>query len=412
MSVDALLAMAARREAIIADADALMRVDSSNPPGNCAPVAAVAEQMLRQVPGARVFRADFDAANANVVAVLENGAGSGVMLNGHLDTYGIGDEAAWTVPPLAATVRGEFLNGRGASDMKGGIAAMLSAFRALAAHRDLWRGRVVLALASDEESMGTRGTRHLLETVPECRADACLIADAGSPRVARFGEKGMLWLRLSAIGRAAHGAHVHLGDNAAARLIEAVRRIQALAGMPFRSDPAIAAAVHAAAPVSEAEAGEGETATLLNVTVNLGTISGGRLRNLVADRAEAELDIRIPFGLSAQAVEAAVRAALASLPGIRIKVQVAWEPTATPPASPIVRCVLDAGKAILGTRPVATMRVGASDARLTRAAGIPTVVYGPAPINMGAPDEHVAIADLVAVAKVHALATARFLGGG
>lgn len=410
--MNALLAQAGEVVPIVADADALMRVDSSNPPGDCGAVADAAEALLRKIPGARTFRADHDSANANVVAVIENGAGPSLMLNGHLDTYGIGDAAAWSVPPLAATRRGAHLFGRGAADMKGGIAAMISAFRALAAHRGLWRGRLVLALASDEESMGVRGTRHLLETVPECRADACLVADAGSPRVARFGEKGMLWVALAATGRAAHGAHVHLGDNAATRLVEAVRRIQALAGMPVPADPAIVAAVRAAAPVSEAEAGAGETDTLLNVTVNLGTIAGGRLRNLVADRARAELDIRLPAGLSTAAMERAARAALSGLGGIDLSVQVAWEPTATPPDAAVVQAVLAAGEQVLGRRPAATMRVGASDARLTRAAGIPTVVYGPAPLNMGAPDEHVAIADLVAVAQVHALAGLRLLGGG
>lgn len=403
-----LLELAGDGARIVADADALMRADSSNPPGDCVAVAQVAERLLGEVPGARVFRADFDQARANVVAVLENGAGRSVLLNGHLDTYGIGERAAWSVPPLAGTVRGGHLFGRGAADMKGGIAAMLAAFRALAAGRGGWQGRVVLALGADEESMGLGGTFHLLETVPECRADACLIADAGSPRIARFGEKGMLWLKLSATGRAAHGAHVHLGDNALDRLIEAVRRVRLLAGMPYAADAAITAAVRAAAPVSEAESGAGETDTLLSVTVNLGTLAGGRLRNLVADRAEAELDIRIPAGLSGPALEAAVRAVLPA--GISAERLVAFEPTATAPDAPVVQAVLDVGEAVLGRRPVATMRVGASDARLTRAAGIPTVVYGPAPINMGAADEHVAIADLVAVARVHALASARLLG--
>lgn len=412
MSFSELRGAAADTARIIADADALMRIDSSNPPGDCGPVAAAAEALLRGIPGARVFRADHDAANANVVAVLENGAGPRVLLNGHLDCYGIGDVAAWTVPPLAATVRGGMLYGRGSADMKGGIAAMIAAFRALAAHRGLWRGQVALALAADEESMGVRGTRHMLETVPECRADHCLVADAGSPRVARFGEKGMLWVRLAATGRAAHGAHVHLGDNANAHLIEAVRRIAALGGMEYAADPRIVAAVRAAAPVSEAESGAGETATLLNVTVNIGTLAGGRLRNLVADRAEAELDIRLPAGLSCAAMEAALRTAIAGMPQVRLAVETAWEPTATPPDAAVVQAVLAAGATVLGTAPVATMRVGASDARLTRLAGIPTVVYGPSPRNMGAPDEHVAIAGLVAVAEVHALASARLLGAG
>jgi succinyl-diaminopimelate desuccinylase len=398
--------MEVNADAIVRDADALMRADSSNPPGDCRRAADAAEAILRAIPGAMVARHDFDAPNANVVAVLE-GAGPGrtLLLNGHLDTYGVGDPAAWSVPPLEATVRGGMLYGRGAADMKGGIAAMIAAFRAMAARRDAWRGRLVLALGSDEETMGVRGTQHLLQTVPHCRADACLIADAGSPRVARFGEKGMLWVRLSATGRPAHGAHVHLGDNAAARVVAAVQRALAVAGPPAAADAAVVEAVRRAAPVSEPEAGVGETDTLLNVTVNLGRISGGALVNLVADRAEADLDIRVPIGTTTQAVEAALRA----IPGVDMHVLVRWEPSATPPDSEIVRLVQDAGEVVLGTRPVATMRVGASDARLTRAAGIPTVVYGPAPRNMGGADEHVALDDLLAVARVHARVAEKFL---
>lgn len=391
---------------IVRDADALMRADSSNPPGDCRAAASAAEAILRAIPGAAVARHDFDAPNANLVAVL-HGAGSGrtLLLNGHLDTYGVGDQAAWSVPPLQATLRDGMLYGRGAADMKGGIASMIAAFRAMAARRDAWRGRLVLALGSDEETMGVRGTQHMLQTVPACRADACLIADAGSPRVARFGEKGMLWVRLSATGRPAHGAHVHLGDNAAARMVDAVRRALALAGPPVTADAAVVEAVRRAAPVSEPEAGAGETATLLNVTVNLGRITGGALVNLVADRAEADLDIRVPFGTTTAVVEAALRA----IPGVDIQVLVRWEPSATLPDSEIVRLVRDAGEAVLGARPVATMRVGASDARLTRAAGIPTVVYGPAPHNMGGADEHVALDDLLAVARVHARVAESFL---
>jgi acetylornithine deacetylase/succinyl-diaminopimelate desuccinylase-like protein len=396
---------------ILHDADALMRTDSSNPPGDCRATAAAAEALLRAIPGAEVTRHDFDAPNANVVAVLHGtGPGRTLLLNGHLDCYGIGDASAWSVPPLAATLKDGMLYGRGSADMKGGIAAMMAAFRAMAARRGSWRGQLVLALGSDEETMGVRGTQHLLQTVPACRADACLIADAGSPRVARFGEKGMLWVRLAATGRAAHGAHVHLGDNAAARLVQAVQRVLALAGPPEGADPAVVDAIRRAAAVSEPEAGAGETDTLLSVTVNLGRIAGGELVNLVAARAEAALDIRVPHGTTTGAVEARLRAALADLPGIALEILVRWEPSATPPESEIVRLVQDAGEAVLGTRPVATMRVGASDSRLTRAAGIPTVVYGPAPCNMGGPDEHVAMADLLAVAQVHARVAAKFLG--
>ena len=71
------------------------------------------------------------------------------------------------------------LYGRGAVDMKGGIAASIMAFKLLAEVRDGWTGEVVLTLAADEESMGTWGSDYLLRTKPESRGDALICGDAG-----------------------------------------------------------------------------------------------------------------------------------------------------------------------------------------------------------------------------------------
>ena len=73
-------------------------------------------------------------------------------------------------------------------------------------------------------------------------------ADAGSPRVLRFGEKGQMWLELQARGRAAHGAHVHLGDNAITRLMRAIEKIKATIEGPAEVPGDIVAAIEAAAP--------------------------------------------------------------------------------------------------------------------------------------------------------------------
>src|SRR6185312_17393515 len=99
---------------------------------------------------------------ANLVARV-GGAGPGrrLVFNGHLDTYPLGDPASWTFRPTGEAT-GDRLYGRGASDMKGGIAASIVALAVLARHRDLWNGEAVLALAGDEESMGPLGTAHLI----------------------------------------------------------------------------------------------------------------------------------------------------------------------------------------------------------------------------------------------------------
>jgi len=81
----------------------------------------------------------------------------------------------------------------------------------------------------------------------------------------------------------------------------------------------------------------------------------------------------------------------------------------TLPDHEIVRTTIAAATTVLGQRPVANMRVGASDARLYRMFGVPSVVFGCTPFGMGGPDEYVLVNELVAVAQVHALTALQFL---
>jgi acetylornithine deacetylase/succinyl-diaminopimelate desuccinylase-like protein len=334
-----------------------------------------------------------------------------LVLSGHLDTYPLGDAAGWTVAPFAGEVRDGRLYGRGAADMKGGIAASIVALAALATHADAWPGEAVLALAGDEESMGTLGTQWLLENVPAARGDAVIIGDAGSPLVLRFGEKGFLWVRVMARGKPAHGAHVHLGVNALDRLRAALDAVAELRALHAPPPPGVAEAIAAAKQVSETLGGAGEAEVLGSVTVNLGRIAGGSSPNLVPAMAEAALDIRLPAGVSAAAAEAALAAAVAGHAGVTFEVLRRFEPTVTEPAAEIVQRVRSAAEQVLGRAPAVNMRVGGSDARLFRRAGIPTVVYGPTPFNMGGVDEYVLLDDLEVVARVHALAAFDFLNG-
>jgi acetylornithine deacetylase/succinyl-diaminopimelate desuccinylase-like protein len=160
----------------------------------------------------------------------------------------------------------------------------------------------------------------------------------------------------------------------------------------------VAAAIAAARPVSETLGGAGEAETLSRVTVNLGRILAGTSPNLVPDTAEAGCDIRLPPGITTDAVIEAARAAIAGLPGVTMTVDVRWEPTVTPPTHPLFAALVRAATPVLGAAPVLNMRVGASDARLFRLAGIPTAVFGPTPHGMGGGDENVDLAELCTVA--------------
>src|SRR5260221_12844086 len=116
--------------------------------------------------------------------------------------------------------------------MKAGLAAAILTAGLLARHRADWSGELVLTRVGDEETGGLGGTKHVLKTVAEGAGDAMLSADAGSPQVVRIGEKGQIWLEIAAEGKANHGAHVHLGVNAIARLLAALAALTSLRAIP------------------------------------------------------------------------------------------------------------------------------------------------------------------------------------
>jgi succinyl-diaminopimelate desuccinylase len=345
----------------------------------------------------------------NVVARLKGGRpGPRLIFNGHLDTFPLCNRNEWTASPTGAVV-GSKVYGLGISDMKGGLAASIFALQNLAIARSSWAGEVVATFAGDEETMGQLGTQFLLDTVPEARGDAVICADAGSPRVLRVGEKGLIWLRLSAKGRSSHAAHVHRGDSAIDKLIAAIAKIASLRDLTVKSPSEVLDAISKASSVSEALSGDGESDVLRSVTVTFGTVSGGRLPNLVSDSAEATADIRLPFGVTVAEVKTLIQGHVDSVDGVSVDYIQSYEPSWTSPESPIVCTVASCVQEVMGVTPVVNMRVGASDSRLYRAAGHPTVVCGLTPNNMGAANEFVEAEELMCLGQVLTLAAFDFL---
>lgn len=387
----------------------LVGVPSAYPPGDTHLMADAVVQAIADVPEIEVERYRTLPHVANLVLRLRgNCPGRRLVFNGHMDTFPLVNAPRWTTDPAGEERDGK-LYGLGISDMKGGIAAILTAMRFLAGHRDLFHGEVVATFVGDEESMGTEGTQWLLDNVPHARGDAMISADTGSPYVLRFGEKGMVWLSLSAEGKSAHAAHVHRGDSAIEKLIDVINELKSLRDFPVEAISDVVASIDASSAMSEASSGAGESEVLKNVTVTFGTIKGGTLSNLVADQAEATADIRIPVGVAAVAIEARVRAIVARHSGVSVNVARRYEPNWTDPRQPVIRSLVSNCEAVLGTAPAVNMRVGASDARLYRYAGVPAVVCGLTSYNMGSADEYVDVDELRALAKVFALTALDFL---
>jgi len=401
---------AASQEWLIDVTRRLVAVASPNPPSDTHDVAAVAQALLEAIPGIEVMRVEPAPRVVSLVGRIRGARpGRRLIFNGHLDTFPIREDLPWSVPPLGGVLRDGRLYGRGVCDMKGGIACSLLAASLLARRRDEWSGEIVLTLAGDEENMGALGTGWLLEHVPHARGDANLCGDVGSPRVVRFGEKGLMWVEVEASGSPAHGAHVHKGTNAIDRLRAALDRLKGLETLPVDAPASVLRAIEHATAVSEALSGAGESDTLRRVTVNIGTIEGGTSPNLVPTHAIARADIRLPVGITTDVLAAKLDEWLGPMDGVTWRAIRRFEPSYTDPDHEIVRRTTAVAAEVLGEAPAVNMRVGGSDSRWYRMHGVPTVVLGLTPFNMGGPDEHVLVRELLDVARVHTLVAYDFL---
>lgn len=263
-------------------AQALVRIDTTNPPGNELETAVCVADFL-EAAGVDVVVQPFGEGRANLVARLRSSDERGaLLLSGHLDTVPVDDEDRWSVPPLGAVVRDGHLYGRGALDMKGAVAAMAVAVRNLNQAGGKLSGDVVLALTAGEEtdSCGARMLCEsgLLEGVSEAIIGEPTDLDVG------LAHRGALWVRVDKSGKAAHGSQPAAGQNAVRKLLDWL-------------DPMESIEMLTAGPVDD---------LLGTGSVSLNMIGGGTSVNVVPNRAHAILDFRTVPGQAHDAILSAL----------------------------------------------------------------------------------------------------------
>jgi acetylornithine deacetylase len=291
--------------------------------------------------------------------IVRGGRGDGgrtLLLCGHLDTVDHGAMRA----PLAATVDGGRLYGRGSYDMKAGLAAALVACRDAAAAGI--GGRVIVAAVADEEHSST-GIQAVLPhlTGDGAVVDAAVVTEPTELDVA-VAHKGFVWTEIEVIGRAAHGSRPHLGINAITH-----------AG-------GILAAVHR---LDETLAARAPHPLLGQSTVHASLISGGSGESTVPELCTLTLERRTLPGQSVAEVEADIAGLLdgcrRSQPGLnaRARTVLARDALETSAAEPIVAMMLDAATRCDGRPRTPTGLSYWADSAFLAAAGIPTVLFGP-----------------------------------
>jgi succinyl-diaminopimelate desuccinylase len=289
-----------------------------------------------------------------------------VILHGHIDV----------VPAepgqFEARIEGDRLIGRGAYDMKAALAAMMLA---LPNEEDRVPGvRVVLGIVSDEESeeAENRGSNYLVRTEPgEGMSLAGDFAITGEPTDMHVGvaAKGVLALRLTVAGRAAHGSTPWLGDNAVLRAVDMFRGVESL---PFAR----------------------ESSELFDrPSINLGRIWGGDALNKVPDSCAIDVDIRyLPHQDPAQ-----IRDQIEGLGPARIETIIELPPVSGGGTdSPWIKALTSAASDHHEGPSLSVGRDGASDAVSFIRAGIPAVEFGPVGSGHHGPDEWVSISSLIA----------------
>lgn len=329
-------------------------------------------------------------ARVNVVARLTGRRkGRRLLFNGHMDTV----DVAGMRDPFSAQIGGGRLYGRGAYDMKGSLAAMVEAGRAVAAH-GLPAGELVLAFVVDEEyeSLGTTDlVRRELAAHP---ADGAIVTEPTALEVC-VAHKGFVWVRIETSGRAAHGSRYEQGDDAIARMGHVLAALDRLDRevLPQRTHPLLG-----------------------RPSVHASTIAGGLGLSTYPDRCVLEVERRTLPGEGDDDVVAELRglvdeARLAS-PGLsgRVELLLSRPPFEVRPDAPVVQALSASAQAVRGCP---SRLIGDSpwfDAALLGQAGIPTVMFGPAGAGAHAAEEWVDLSSVVTCAEVLADMVLRFCG--
>jgi succinyl-diaminopimelate desuccinylase len=380
----------------------LLAVDTVNPPGDTREMVEQIARYLEPHP-VEVDQVAIDPAKPNLLVRLPGKRDETILYTGHTDTVPF-DTEAWSYDPLGERVN-DRLYGRGATDMKGPLAAMLFTITAFVETETTPATDLVFAFVSDEEVGGDAGLQALLDE-GLLEATACVIGEPtceeGRHSVT-VADRGSIWLTLAAEGESAHGSRPLLGENAIDRLYEGVQTLRERFGTrSFDVSPALVPIIEESVEYYAPMMGADEARALFtSPSINLGTIEGGEAINSVPQSARAELDIRLTAGVQTDEVLSDIRDCVADCEGVSIT-DVSWSVgTAEPIDSAFVEAVASSAETVSGERIYRRSATGGGDAKRLRNAGIQTVEFAFGTDTVHAVDEYIPLDALVANAMVY-----------
>ena len=389
--------IAEQREAIVDLCAQLVAAPSVNPDGDTREVADVVSRALAD-RGIHSRQEHQVPTMPSVLAEIDSGRpGPHLVLNVHLDTMPPGDESAWSQPVWELTRVDGRLYGLGMGNMKGAVAAMVTAAALLAAEREKWCGRITFTAVSDEVVFGDNGAAYLLREHPDLLGDALICGEGPGFQRLALGEKGVLWVEVSAEGPAGHSSAVRRGCSASARIAEAVSRIDGLNGMT------------GSLPVELAVMASAEPDPGLVLSSNVGTVAAGTFVGQMATCAKAEVDLRLPPGITTRDAFALVEEAVAGIESVRIRELKGWDANWTAPEAPLTRAWDVASRAVIDAPPTYAIRLPASDASRWRREGVQALCYGPQPTLSAGIDDYAEEDEVLRCAALYTMTALEYL---
>jgi len=355
----------------------LVATPSESPPGWEAEVAKVLQEHL-EGHGISCVSVSPREGRPNLIFSTSEDLTGNLVLHGHLDTVPIGPRENWNNEPLGAEIVNGRLYGRGATDMKGPIAALAEA---MILYNDEKHSRPLMMLATSDEESGCFGAEEVADSGLLNGVAWGVCAEPTSLNVL-VGEKGTFWHRVVAEGKSAHGSRPHEGLNAITMCMNALEVLTA-PGYHYEPDELM-----------------GES------TMNVGKISGGTKINVVPEYCEAEVDMRTvkgqtTEGLTQQMTKRLEQEGLSE--AVRIEYIHGKPAVVTPREAEIVRVSMDAVKRVTGREPFPTAATYGTDCSVLQPRiGIVNVICGPGSIEQAhQPDEYIRVDELVQSVDVY-----------
>jgi succinyl-diaminopimelate desuccinylase len=364
----------------------LVKIRSENPPGRTSEAIEYVRDFLDGIGICSSVSGNGDGME-NLVARKKDAT---LMLCGHVDVVPALDNG-WSRPPFSGAIDEGYVWGRGATDMKGGCAAILAACKHLADGGE--EVPATLAFVCDEETGGENGARYLLahDAIPPCD---CIIAEPTPARHPTIGQKGLCRLHITFDGVPAHGSlYPAVGTSAIMEAMTFLAYVRTLYDTDYPVDRSLQEIISR----SSIELGqelkiEGVSNILKRLTFNPGVIGGGEKSNIVAQHCELELEMRIPWGCHIPDLLAGISAHAGKG---TVTTQESFAPSITDPSSRLVAVTCGEIERAYGGDVSPIVQWAASDARHLRKCGFNVIEYGPGEIScLHAVNERVSIDSL------------------